>query len=150
MKNDVKSPNEYIEQLPDDRKEPIIKLREIIKKSFKDDVEEVISYGMLSYVIPYRIYPKGYHVDKQPLPFISIASQKNHIAFYHMGIYMFPDVLSWFVDEYPKYVSTKLDMGKGCIRFKNPKNIPYNLIKQLCKRITVNDYVELYNRKVLF
>ncbi|HHU28343.1 TPA: DUF1801 domain-containing protein [bacterium] len=145
MKNEIKTPEEYIEQLLEDRKVPIIKLREIIKECFKDDLEEIISYGMLSYVVPYRIYPKGYHVNKQPLPFISIASQKNHIAFYHMGVYMFPEVLSWFVEEYPKYVSTKLDMGKGCIRFKNPKNIPYNLIKQLCEKILVSNYIIKYD-----
>lgn len=103
---------------------------------------------MLSYVVPYRIYPKGYHVNKQPLPFISIASQKNHIAFYHMGVYMFPEVLSWFVEEYPKYVSTKLDMGKGCIRFKNPKNIPFGLIKQLCNKINVYNYVRKYEKMI--
>jgi hypothetical protein len=101
--------------------------------------------GMITYVVPHNIYPQGYHVNPaEPLPFIGIASQKNYIAFYHMGIYIYPHILSWFQDEYPKYVKTKLDMGKSCIRFKKVENIPYELIAELCRKITVEDYCKIY------
>jgi len=100
---------------------------------------------MIGYVVPHKIYPKGYHVSpEKPLPFMNIASQKNHIALYHMAIYMFPEVLEWFKDEYSKRVDTKLDMGKSCIRFKNPDKIPYELLEELFKKIRVEEYIKKY------
>ncbi|WP_410510899.1 DUF1801 domain-containing protein [Paenibacillus sp. BR2-3] len=114
------------------------RLRETIKENLPPGFEEKTAYGMIGYVVPHRIYPSGYHVTPgQPLPFISLASQKNYIALYHMGIYTVPDVLAWFQEEYPKHVKTKLDMGKSCIRFKKMDSIPYDLIAELCRKITV-------------
>ncbi|HYE68119.1 MAG TPA: DUF1801 domain-containing protein, partial [Anaerovoracaceae bacterium] len=114
MKYEAGSPEEYIGQLPDDRKDSIVKLRKTIKDNLPEGFQEVMSYGMIGYVIPHSIYPSGYHVEpKLPVPFISIASQKNHIALYHMGLYIFPEILTWFKDEYPKYLKTKLDMAKS-------------------------------------
>jgi uncharacterized protein YdhG (YjbR/CyaY superfamily) len=145
MRNEAISPEEYINGLPEDRREAVNKLRKIIKDNLPDGFQEIISYGMITYAIPHSIYPSGYHVNpKEPLAFISIASQKNYIAFYHMGIYTYPDLLEWFKEEYRKYVKTKLDMGKSCIRFKNINNIPYDLIGELCTKITLEDYLEKY------
>src|SRR5215218_5227177 len=132
MTSGAKTPAQYINELPPERKDAILKLREVVLKNLPAGFKEQMSYGMLGYIVPHEIYPPGYHCDtKLPLPFASIASQKNFIAFYHMGIYALPDLLKWFVTEYPKHSSAKLDMGKGCMRFKKPENIPYQLLGEL-------------------
>lgn len=139
----AETPDGYMSRLPEDRKQAMALLRQTVKESIPAGFEEVIQYDMISYVVPHRIYPAGYHVNPQdPLPFLSIASQKNHIALYHMGLYMIPDLLEWFMAEYPKHVKTKPDIGKSCIRFKNMKTIPYELIAELCRKVTPADYIE--------
>lgn len=135
-------PDQYIQELPEDKKAAFTKLRETVLKNIPKGFEEVMSYGMISYVVPHKLYPQGYHCNpEQPLPFTSIASQKNFIALYHMGIYGDPVLLDWFTTEYPKYSSAKLDMGKSCIRFKKTEQIPYQLIADLMKKITVKDWI---------
>ncbi len=149
MQYEASSPEEYIGMLPESRQEVIKKLRKAIIENLPAGFEEVISYGMIGYVIPHSLYQPGYHVKpEEPVPFIAIASQKNHIALYHMGLYLFSDILSWFEGEYPKYVKTKLDMGKSCIRFKKENNIPYILIGELCKKITCEAFIEKYRNAV--
>lgn len=149
MKYKADSPEEYISQLSDERKNAIESLRTTIKSNLPKGFEETMSYGMIGYVVPHSIYPSGYHAKPiEPLPFISIASQKNYIALYHMGIYVFPDVLAWFQEAYPKHVKSKLDMGKGCIRFKKTENIPYDLIAELCRKITLEDYLIKYENEI--
>lgn len=139
------TPQEYLENLPAERKAVMDKLRSVILENLPDGFEETISYGMLGYVVPHTLYPAGYHVNpKAPLPFISLASQKQYIALYHMGIYAFPELLEWFEREYAARVQGKLDMGKSCIRFKKMDTIPYDLIAELCKKITVEDYIAKY------
>ncbi|MCW8940589.1 MAG: DUF1801 domain-containing protein, partial [Flavobacteriales bacterium] len=119
MQIQAENPEEYVKKLPEDRKEVVQKLREIIKKALPKGFEEVVSYGMLGYVVPHSIYPDGYHCDpNQPLPFMGLVSQKNHIGFYHMGLYADEKLLNWFTTNYPKHCKTKIDMGKSCIRFK--------------------------------
>lgn len=139
------SPDQYIKELPADRKEAVSKLRETILKNIPKGFKETMSYGMIGYVVPHVLFPDGYHCDsKLPLPFVNIASQKNFIAFYHMGIYGSPHLLKWFTDEYAKQVSSKLDMGKSCVRFKKTEQIPYKLIGELMKKITVKDWIKMY------
>lgn len=136
---------DYISQLPQDRKEAIEKIRQSILDNLPEGFEEQILYGMIGYVVPHSLYPAGYHVNPDlPLSFIGLASQKNNISLYHSGIYIFPKVLKWFEEEYPKHVKTKLDMGKSCIRFKNMKTIPYELIGELSGKITLEEYIEKY------
>lgn len=152
MKTHIDSVAQYIEHLPDDRKEAIEKLRECFRTHLPKGFNEVISYGMIGYVVPHSTYPKGYHCDpKLPLPFINIASQKNFIAIYHMGIYSDKDLLEWFTSEYPKHAKSKLDMGKSCIRFKKMNDIPYKLLEELAEKIDVNSWIATYesvlNRK---
>lgn len=145
MTSTATRPEEYIQSLPEDRKEPMNKLRETILKNLPKGFTETLSYGMIGYVVPHEKYPAGYHCDpKLPLPFVSIASQKNFIAFYHMGIYAMPELLEWFTNEYPKYSSPKLDMGKSCIRFKKPELIPHKLIGELMKKISEAKWIEVY------
>jgi hypothetical protein len=149
MNSIAKTPAEYFENLPTDRQEPLNKLRTYILDNLPSGFEEQITYGMVSYVIPHSIYPAGYHCDsKQPLPFISIASQKNFIALYHMGIYAMPSLEKWFTEEYSKHSKTKLDMGKSCIRFKKPDQIPFNLIGELCRKVDVNEWIQVYESVV--
>ncbi len=136
---------QYIDELPADRKEPISELRAEVLKNLPKGFKEEMSYGMIGYVVPHSLYPAGYHCNpKLPLPFACIASQKNFIAFYHMGVYADPNLLKWFTTEYPKHSKAKLDMGKSCIRFKKPEHIPYKLIGQLIKKISVKDWINTY------
>lgn len=145
MVSKATTPEQYMKELPADRKEPMQKLREVFLKNLPKGFEEIINYGMLSYVVPHSIYPAGYHCKPQdPLPFVALASQKNFIAFYHMGLYSDPKLCKWFIDEYAKQAPAKLDMGKSCVRFKKPEHIPYKLIAELLKKITVNDWIRLY------
>ncbi len=140
----------YIENLPDDRKEAIQKLRKVFIENLPIGFKETMSYGMIGYVVPHSIYPAGYHCDpKLPLPFLSLASQKSHIAVYHMGIYASPELFDWLTAQYPKYVKTKLDMGKSCIRFKKPEIIPYDLFAELATKMSVEDWVNLYEKNFL-
>lgn len=143
------TPDEYIAQLPDDRKQVMEKLRKAILDNLPKGFKEENSYGMIGYVVPHSIYPKGYHVSpERPLPFINIASQKNFIAFYHMGIYANPELLNWFTTEYPKHCKLKLDMGKSCIRFKKPDQIPFELMGELASKVSVEEWVETYESNI--
>lgn len=136
---------QYIDQLPEDRKQVISKLRDTILANIPAGFEETINYGMIGYVVPHSIYPNGYHCDTSlPLPFMSIASQKNFIAIYHMALYASDELMLWFTDEYSKQCKTKLDMGKSCIRFKKPDQIPYELIGQLAAKISTSQWILIY------
>ena len=145
MQSKATSPDEYLAGLPADRKEAMEKLRKTLAKNLPKGFKETMAYGMLCYVVPHTIYPQGYHCKpEQALPFISLASQKNFIALYHMGIYADPQLLKWFTDEYSKTSKTKIDMGKSCIRFKKPDQIPFALIGQLAAKISPADWIKLY------
>ena len=140
----------YIEVLPTERKLSIQKLQKIILEKLPEGFEEGMNYGMIGYYVPHSIYPKGYHCKpEQPLPFMNIASQKNFIAIYHMGIYANPELMNWFKTEYSKYSSTKLDMGKSCIRFKKMDQIPYELIGELASKISVKEWIDCYEKAFL-
>jgi len=149
MQSKALTVEDYIKELPEDRKIPIKKLRDILIKNLPEGFEETMSYGMIGYVVPHRLYHSGYHCDpKLPLPFINLASQKNNISIYHMGIYSKPDLLEWFKAEYSKVSKTKLDMGKSCIRFKKFDQIPYALIEDLAKKMTPVQWIEVYEREI--
>lgn len=136
---------QYIKQLPNDRKIAVKHLRKTILANLPTGFSETFSYGMIAFVVPHSIYPNGYHCNpKQPLPFISLASQKNFIALYHMGLYASNEWLKWFTNEYPKHCKTKLDIGKSCIRFKKPEEIPFELIGELCSKITTTQWINFY------
>lgn len=143
------TPEQYINELPVNRKEAITELRDTIKKNIPKGFKEAMGYGLPGFVVPHELYPAGYHCNpKQPLPFVGFASQKNFIAFYHMGIYAQPELLKWFTTEYPKHTKAKLDMGKSCIRFKKTEDIPYKLIGELMKKITVKDWINTYEKNL--
>lgn len=149
MQYKASSIEEYIDQLPEERQPVIAKLRAIINERLGEGFEEQMSYGMPGWVVPHSKFPAGYHCDpKLPLPFLSIASQKNFVAVYHMGVYADEDLMKWFVGEYPKHVKTKLDMGKSCIRFKKMETVPYELIGQLVEQMSADQWIELYQKNI--
>lgn len=149
MKTPSTAIDEILANLPEDRKEAFIKLHQTIVSNLPNGFEPGISYGMLGYVIPHHLYRAGYHCKpSEPLPFASLASQKNSINFYHMGIYMDPALMEWFVSEYHKHSAHKLDMGKSCIRFKKPDQIPFELIGQLMQKMTAAQWIALYERNL--
>ena len=141
--------NAYLKSLETARVEPMTQLVETIRGALPAGFEERINYGMPSWVVPHTTYPNGYHVDPSlPLPFLSIGSQKRHVAVYHMGIYASSELMDWFVAAYPLHCRTKLDMGKSCIRFKNPAKIPFELVGELCSKMSPAQWVELYEKQV--
>ncbi|MFO7721094.1 MAG: DUF1801 domain-containing protein [Gillisia sp.] len=149
MTSKANRPEEYIKELPEERKVIIKKLRKTILDNIPDGFEETMNYGMIGYVIPHSVYPKGYHCNpKSPLPFLNISSQKNFVAFYHMGIYADKDLLNWFTSAYKTFSTRKLDMGKSCIRFKKPEDIPYDLIAELISKITPQDWIQTYEATI--
>jgi len=148
MKIKANSISEYLENIPKERKATMQKLISTISTNLPDGFTEQLGYGMPAWIVPHSLYPDGYHCSPElPLPFINIASQKNFIALYHMGIYADHELLNWFVNEYPKHCKRKLDMGKSCIRFKKIEEIPFELIAELCTKMTPNNWIELYENK---
>lgn len=147
MQSKATTIEEYINEIPAERQDAFKKLRAAIKKNLPKGFQETMSYGMIGYVVPHKIYSAGYHCTPHlPLPFMNIASQKNFIAVYHMGVYADPKIYKWFTDEYAKFSSKKLDMGKSCIRFKKPEDIPIKLIGELASKITVEEWINTYEK----
>lgn len=148
MQSKASNPEEYVGGLPPDRKEAITRLRRELLKNLPKGFKEVMSYGMIGYVVPHNLFPAGYHADsKLPLPFINLASQKNYISFYHMGLYNGP-LLDWFQKEWSSYTAGKLDMGKCCVRFKKPDDIPFSLIGKLAAKMTPQEWMKIYSSKI--
>lgn len=150
MTSKATTPQEYLENLPEDRKKPVNDLRDIVLNNMPHGLEEDMLYGMLGYCVPKSVYEPGYHVGKEwsPLPFVNIASQKNFIALYHSGIYAHKPLYDWFVKEYPKHSKYKLDMGKSCIRFKKVNDIPLDLIAELMTKMTVKEWIGIYESAI--
>lgn len=145
MKEKKDSVSQYLDNLPEDRKEAMKMLRKTLKDNLPEGFSEVLDNVGIGYVVPHSLYSAGYHCNPdQPLPFITIASQKNFIALYHMGIYADQKLLNWFTTEYPKHSKTKLDMGKSCMRFKKIDQIPYELISELVKKVKPKDWIKIY------
>ncbi|MEO7982979.1 MAG: DUF1801 domain-containing protein [Bacteroidota bacterium] len=149
MQSKATTIKQYMDELPAGRKKAMTELRAIIKKNLPKDFQEGMGYGMVGYMVPHSKYPAGYHCNpEQPLPFMGLASQKNFIAVYHMGVYADIKLAKWFVNEYAKAGIGKLDMGKSCIRFNNPEKIPYKLIGELVAKMTPDDWIVLYEKNL--
>lgn len=144
MQSTATTPEAYLESLPEDRLPIVSAIREALLKNLPEGFEEGIGYGMLCYSVPHSLYPAGYHCNpKQPLPFISLASQKNNISLHHMGLYD-GKLLDWFREEWAKVSTKKLDMGKCCIRFKKPEDVPLSLVGELASKVTPQQWIEYY------
>lgn len=139
------SPEAYILLQPPQRQPALRELRGTILAHLPAGFEETMQYGMISYVVPYSVFPDGYHVaPHDPLPFLALANQKRHIALYHLALYADDALLDWFTQSYAALGIGKLDIGKSCIRFKNTAKIPFALIGSLCEKMSVNAYLLLY------
>jgi uncharacterized protein YdhG (YjbR/CyaY superfamily) len=149
MQSKAKTVPEYIDSLPPERKQIISVIRKIILKNLPKGFQEEMNYGMIGYVVPHKLYAAGYHCDPTfPLPFLNVASQKNFIAVYHMGIYAQPKLLEWFQDEWRVHSKKKLDMGKSCIRFKKPEDVPLDLIGELASKLTPKQWIDIYEEQI--
>ena len=149
MTSKATTPEEYIQEAPEERQEALKKLRKTIQQNLPKGFEEGMQYGMIGYYVPHSVYPAGYHCKpEEPLPFMSFASQKNSVNLYHSGIYANKKLHDWFVNEYPKYVKTKLDMGKSCVRFKKVENIPYDLIAELVQKTSMEEWISIYEENI--
>jgi hypothetical protein len=149
MQSKAATPEEYIKEMPEDRQKAFSKLRSVIKKNIPKGFKEGMGYGMMGWSVPHSLYPAGYHCNpKDPLPFMGIASQKNFIAVYHMGVYADPKLLKWFQSAHAKVSAKRLDMGKSCIRYKKPEDIPFDLIGELASKITPAEWIATYEKNM--
>ena len=149
MKHTAVTPEEYIAQLPENRREAVTRLRAVLLANLPKGFREGMHYGMIAYFVPHELYRAGYHCDpKQPLPFMQIASQKNYIAIYHLGLYADADLMDWFNEAYSQTGKSRLDMGKSCIRFKKPEDIPFDLLGELARKMSVEDWIYLYEERL--
>lgn len=127
----------------------MLALRAAIAKALPKGFEEIVAYGMPGWVVPLTAYPAGYHCTPgAPLPFLGLASQKSHISFYHMGLYADPALLAWFKAECAKRLTKRLDMGKSCVRFRKPEDVPVELLADLCRRMTPKQWIAIYESKL--
>jgi hypothetical protein len=149
MKADDHDIASIFDQLPEERRAAMGELRQTIVANLPEGFQESVNKSSIAYVVPLSVYPPGYHCNpKQPLPFIDISSAKKHIALYHMGLYASEELAKWLAEEYAKHTATTLDMGKGCVRFKNTRQIPFSLIGQLCQRMSAVEWISLYEKIV--
>lgn len=149
MTYDVATVDEYCDLLPEDRKKPFIHLREAVLKNLPEGFQETMYCRLPSYVVPHTIYPAGYHCNpKDPLPYLSIASQKHFIGYYHMGIYSMPNLLQWFQIRWEKKELGKLDIGKCVIRLKKITQIPYDLFGELTAKLSVQEWIDFYEKAI--
>jgi uncharacterized protein YdhG (YjbR/CyaY superfamily) len=147
MTSNAPSVAEYVSQVATEKKELFDAIRKVIKKNLPKGFEECMNYGMIGYVVPHKMYPAGYHCDpKLPLPFLGLAAQKNSVNFYHMGVYAQPDLLKWFTEAHAKANPKKLDMGKSCVRYKSMEHVPLDVIGDLVKKMTPQDWISIYEK----
>jgi hypothetical protein len=138
------SVDEYLAALPDDRRNALEAVRKVILKSIPKKIEEGIQYGMIGYFVPHSVYPSGYHCDPlQPLPYIALASQKNYMSLYLMGLYMRSDWKEAFESAY-RATGKKLDMGASCVRFKRLEDLPLEVVGKAIKQVSLKDYIACY------
>lgn len=146
MTSNAKTPAEYLEELPEDRKAVVKKLYGMLCAKMPKGFEPVMQYGMITFVVPHSLYPKGYHATPElPLPYLSLASQKNFVALYHMGLYSNSKQLAAFQKAYND-TGFKLDMGKSCIRLKNLDKIPYDVLANSITIYTPASFIERYEK----
>ena len=149
MQSKATTPDAYLAEVPEERQKAFAKLRSVIKKNLPKGFQETMGYGMLGWSVPHSKYPAGYHCNpKDPLPFMGLASQKHFIAVYHMGVYADPALLKWFTAGHAKASPKKLDMGKSCIRYKKPDDIPFELIGELASKITPDEWIAIYEKNM--
>jgi hypothetical protein len=148
MQSKATTVDAYLAELPEERREAISAIRGVILKNLPRGYEEGMQWGVIGYYVPHSLYPAGYHCQpEEPLPVASLASQKNHMAFYGLGLYINEAQARWFVEEWKK-AGKKLDMGKSCVRFKTLDDVAVDVIGRAIKRLPVEQYIEQYERQL--
>lgn len=152
MQSKATSVAAYLASLPADRRAAVEAVRAVIRKNLDPDIEEGMQYGMIGYFVPHRVYPAGYHCDpKQPLPYAGLASQKQHLSIYLMGLYNGlggseeTSHSEWFRSAWAK-AGKKLDMGKCCVRFKRLDDVPLEVVGEAVRRVSAAAYVRSYDQ----
>lgn len=144
MQSKATTVEKYLAELPADRRTALEVVRKVILKNLDKDYEEGMSYGMIGYSVPHRVFPQGYHCDpKQPLPFAGLASQKNYMSVYLMCCYGESPLKVWFEQAWAK-TGKKLDRGKSCIRFKKVDDLALDVIGEVIRRVPAKKYIENY------
>lgn len=139
----------YMNSLPDDRRAAVQAIRDAVIATLPTGFVEQMSYGMIGWVVPHALYPAGYHCDRKlPLPFMALAAQKNSTNLYHMGLYADPELMGWFQAEHAKASARKLDIGKSCVRYKKLADVPLQLISALSAKMSVAQWVALYESQL--
>ncbi len=148
MQSKAPTVEQYLAELPPERRAAVSAIREVVLRNLPEGYAEGMAYGMIGYVVPHEVYPAGYHVNpKQPVPFASLASQKNHIALYLMCAYGDADYERWLREAWAK-AGKKLDMGKSCIRFKRLEDVPLEVVGEAIRRVPVKKFLEFYESTV--
>jgi hypothetical protein len=153
MQSKATTVSAYLASLPPDRRKAIESVRAVILANLDKDYEEGMQYGMIGYYVPHRVYPSGYHVDAEhPLPFAALASQKNYMSVYVMGLYcgcvdgVSDNALAkWFNEAWAK-TGKKLDKGKACIRFKKLDDLALDVLGEAIRRLPAKKYIEVYEK----
>ena len=144
MQSKASTVEQYLSELPEDRRAALGEVRKVILANLDNDYEEGMQYGMIGYYVPHRVYPAGYHCDpRQPLTFAGLASQKNHMALYLMCLYGDSPTAEWFKKAWAK-TGKKVDMGKSCLRFKKIEDLALDVIGEAIQRVPAKKYIEHY------
>jgi hypothetical protein len=135
--------DEYLASLPEDRSAALQAVRQTILANLSEGYEEGIQYGMIGYYVPHSVYPAGYHCNpKQPLGFAALGSQKNYMTLHLVCVYSDSELSEWFKDAYQQ-TGKKLDMGKGCLRFKKLDDLPLEVIGELIRRMPADKWIQI-------
>ena len=144
VQSKAKTVTEYLAELPEERRKALQVLRKLIKANTDSGIEERMSYGMIGYHVPLRIYPDGYHCDPtMPLPYAALASQARHLSVYMMGLYSDRDDAAWFQRAW-RAAGHRLDMGKSCVRFRSLDDVPLDVLAEAFRRMPSQRYIAVY------
>ena len=139
MQSDAKTPEEYLTELEPKRREAISAVRDVILDNLPDGYEEVMQYGMISYVVPFDAFPETY--NGQPLMYMALASQKQYMSLYLTSVYADESVSEWFRERYLA-TGKKLNMGKSCVRFRKLEDVPLDLVAEVAALTPLDRFVE--------
>jgi hypothetical protein len=149
MQSKATTVDEYLANLPAERRALVETVRQTILANLDSDIEEGMQYGMIGYYVPHRVFPAGYHVDPaQPLPFAALASQKNHMALYLMSVYTEGEEAEWFRHAWEKASPKKLDMGKSCVRFRKLEDVPLEVVGKAIRRVPAARHIANYKNSL--
>ena len=143
MRSNAKTVDAYLQELPEERRESIDRVRDVILRNLPAGMEEAMNWGMITYQVPLSVCPDTY--NKQPLVYAALASQKNHMAVYLTSIYMDPEAQSAFERAY-KATGKRYDVGRSCVRFRRLEDLPIELIGQAIGSMTMQAFIEAVGR----